>query len=69
MTKQSTPHGDEQLKSLLDTLERLRKERFPQLDAELVRELMRLHAAGQTADAEIARNVEQAVERSLSKEA
>jgi len=69
MTKQSTAHGEEQLKSLLEAVERLRKDKFSHLDAELVRELLRLHAAGQTANAEIARSVEQAVERRLTKEA
>jgi len=53
---------DDNLQSLMDTVEQLRRERFPLLDAILVRELLQLHAAGST-DAEIGRLAEQAVEQ------
>ncbi len=62
------PKADDQFQSLLDTVERLRHERFPHLDSGLVQELLRLHADGAAADAELARGVEQAVERMLTKE-
>lgn len=69
MPRQSSAHGDDQIKSLLETVERLRRDKFPHLDTDLVCELLQLHAAGQTADAALARAVEQAVERRLAKEA
>ncbi len=60
---------EDQFQSLLDTVERLRREKFAHLDARLVRELLRLHADGGAAETELARGVEQAVERHFSKEA
>ena len=56
---------DKQLQSLLETIERLRSERFPHLDTQLVEEILRLHADPASADAELARSVEQVVERHL----
>lgn len=67
MTGGNKPKGDDQFQSLLDTVERLRRDKFPHLGASLVRELLKLHAAGGAADGELARGVEQAVERHLSK--
>jgi hypothetical protein len=58
--------GDDQLQSLLETLELLRLERFADVEPELVRKLLRLHADGGAADAELARAVEQAVEAHLA---
>lgn len=68
MTNAAKQKSDDQFQSLLDTVERLRKEKFTHLDADLVRELLRLHADGSAADGELARGVEQAVERRLTKE-
>lgn len=59
--------SDDQFQSLLDTVERLRKEKFPQLDAALVREILRLHSDAGAIDAELTRGAEQAVERYLNK--
>jgi hypothetical protein len=56
-----TTHLDEQFQSLLATVDRLRRERFPQLDAELVREILRAHAGGE-ADLDVLRDVEKVVE-------
>ncbi|SAK75020.1 hypothetical protein AWB76_04842 [Caballeronia temeraria] len=57
--------GDDQFQSLLDTVERLRRDKFPTLDAKVVREILRLHADGGAGDSELTRGVEQAVERCL----
>lgn len=62
------PNNDEQLHALLATVERLRGERFPHLDAALVRELLLLHADPSFGRADLARGVEQAVERHLAEE-
>jgi hypothetical protein len=67
MNSTAKPKSDDQFQSLLDTVERLRQEKFQQLDAALVRELLRLHSDGAAADGELTRGVEQAVERHLSK--
>jgi hypothetical protein len=68
MTSADRPDSDDQFHSLLDTVERLRRDKFQQLDARLVRELLRLHSDGAAADGELARGVEQAVERHLLRE-
>ena len=67
MSRTPVAHSDSQFQSLLDTVEYLRKAKFPHLDATLVREILRLHASGGVPDPEIARAVEQAVERQLSR--
>jgi hypothetical protein len=65
----ATGHRNEgQLQSLLDAVERLRKEQFARLDPGLVRELLTLHADAAAGEAELARNVETAVEKHLSKD-
>lgn len=56
--------NDDNLQALIDTVEHVRQERFPHLDAALVRELLQLHAEG-SSDAEIGRLAEQAVEQVL----
>ncbi|WP_416050075.1 hypothetical protein [Cupriavidus basilensis] len=61
--------SDNQFQSLLDAVERLREEKFPQLDATLVRELLRLHSDVTAEDRDLARGVEQAVEHHIPKEA
>ncbi len=68
MSGNTKSDGNEQLQSLLATVEHLRMEKFPHLDAELVRALLRLHADGRTADADIARNAEQLAENRLRQE-
>lgn len=67
MSKTPAAHSDSQFQSLLDTVEQLRRAKFPHLDATLVREILRLHASGGVPDPDIARAVEQAVERQLSR--
>ncbi len=64
MSKQK-PEKEDQLHSLLEAVERLRKDCFPHLDGQLVKDILRLHADPGFADTELARNVEQAVERRL----
>ena len=66
MSKNTKQHIDDQFQSLLETVERIRSERFPRLDAELVRELLRVHADGTTADADLAREIERQVELRLA---
>lgn len=67
MTSTTKLNSDDQFQSLLDTVERLRRDKFPQIDAGLVREILRLHADSGAADGELARGAEQAVERHLAK--
>lgn len=67
MTSSAKLRSEDQFQSLLDAVERLRRDKFSHLDADLVRELLRLHADSVTADGELARGVEQAVERHLAK--
>ena len=67
-SKGSGVDADGSIRTLLETVERLRHDHFAHLDATLVRDILRLHIEGRTADAEIARSVEQAVERHLSGE-
>jgi len=59
---------DGQFDSLLDTIERLRSDKFSHLGAALVRDLLRLHADASAADAELTRGVEEIVERRLAEE-
>lgn len=68
MTSTSQSRGEDQFQSLLDTVDRLRRDRYPTLDASLVSELLRLHADSAAGDGELARSVEQMVERYLAKE-
>jgi len=64
----STGDTDGPISSLLETVERLRRDHYGHLDAQLVRDILRLHVEGSTADADIARSVEQAVESRLGGE-
>lgn len=59
--------GD-QITSLLDTVDQLRRERFPHLNAELVESLLRRHADPSAAESELVRSVELLVEKSLTEE-
>ncbi len=58
-------HVDDQFQTLLETVERLRNDKFSHLDSDLVRSILRLHADG-TADAEVLREVESEVEKLIA---
>ncbi|MNJ68255.1 hypothetical protein D3C81_2089690 [compost metagenome] len=64
----SNSNTEDQFQSLLDTVERLRCEHYPDLDEELVREILRLHAETGEINGETVRTVEQTVERHLARE-
>lgn len=51
--------------SLTDTMERIRAERFPHLDRELVREILRLHADQNATPQSLSRAVDEAVAQRL----
>lgn len=55
--------------SLADTVERIRAERFPHLDRELVREILRLHADQQAAPQALARSIDEAIAARLGEKA
>lgn len=55
-------HGE----ALAQTVERLRQERFPDIDADLVRAILRLHSDAAAAETEVGRSVEDLVERHLA---
>lgn len=67
MSKATAQKSPEHIQSLLNTVERLRRDKYPQLDPGMVRELLRLHADAGATDAELARAAEQEVERRLRK--
>lgn len=69
MTSNSKSSGADQLQSLLESVERLRRDKYPTLDANLVSEILRMHADSGAGDGEIARGVEQVVERFLAERA
>lgn len=66
MTNTEQPSNDEQFQLLLDTVERLRGERYSHIDAALVRDILRLHSDGGATDGELVRGAEQAVERHIA---
>lgn len=66
MTSVDTTDSNDQIKLLAETVERLRSQTYPHLDASLIRDLLLLHAGG-VDDADLSRSVEQLVERSLQK--
>jgi hypothetical protein len=57
--------SEDQFQTLLDTVERIRREKYPGLDADLVQTILRQHTASTGTDPEIPRLVEQAVEKFL----
>jgi hypothetical protein len=57
----------DQFQSLLDTVERIRREKFPTLDSGVVSEILRLHADMSAGDVDLARAVEQVVDQYLSR--
>lgn len=64
----ATHNHDDQFRSLLETVERLRTEHFSHLDRTLVRDILRFHAEASSDERELVRAIEQAVEKRLSKE-
>lgn len=44
--------------SLMDVIERIRNERFPNIDRELVRELLRIHAEPATSEVDLTRAID-----------
>jgi hypothetical protein len=59
-------HIDDQFQTLLETVERLRHTKFAHLDADLVRNILRLHADG-AADTDVVREVESEVEKLIAR--
>jgi len=59
---------NEQLKALVETVERLRLDQYPDLDGDLVRQLLEIHADIGAAEADYGRAVEQTIEQYLSDE-
>ena len=55
-------HGE----ALAQTVEQLRQERFPEIDADLVRAILRTHSDSASAETDIGRAVEDLVERYLA---
>lgn len=51
--------------SLTDTMERIRAEKFPHLDRELVREILRLHADQGAPEQTLSRAVDEAINSRL----
>jgi len=52
--------------ALFETVERIRVERFSHLDAELVRRVLQLHADPAASESDLARGLDQIIERHLS---
>lgn len=66
MTDMRSPKRADQFQSLLDSVERIRRENFPGLDSVVVAEILRLHADPGAGDVELARAVELIVDQYLS---
>jgi hypothetical protein len=54
--------------SLLDTLERIRADRFQHIDANIVRDVLRLHSDPAAAPGDLSRGLEQIIDRYFSVE-
>jgi uncharacterized protein (UPF0335 family) len=67
MTNERKSNEADQLQSLLDTIERLRRERFSGLDSKLVAEILRLHADSGATEVDLGRGVEQLVDQYLAR--
>jgi len=63
-----TANEESQFQALLDTVERLRNEKFSSLDPDLVKEILWLHANSTAEPADLSRCVELAVDRFLKME-
>ncbi len=57
----------EQFKALTETVEKIRRQRFADLDASVVDEILRIHADPAADEAEVGRAVEAAVEQVLAR--
>ncbi len=57
-SKKQTAPSDE---SLMDVVERIRSDRFPNIDRELVRELLRIHAEPATSKLELTRAIDELI--------
>ena len=68
MSKDMTPNEESQFQALLETVERLRSERFSSLDAALVKEILWVHSNSAAETADLSRGVEMAVDRFLDLE-
>lgn len=63
-----TANEESQFQALLETVERLRSERFSSLDATLVKEILWVHSNNAAEAADLSRGVETAVDRFLNVE-
>jgi hypothetical protein len=61
------PHLDERLAALLETVEGLRAQKFADLDSNLVKAILALHADAAADDVELARKTEKIVEEYLAR--
>ena len=67
MTDKQKSNDEDQLQSLLDTVERLRRERFSGLDSNLVAGILRLHADSGATEVDLGRGLEQLVDQYLAR--
>jgi hypothetical protein len=68
MSKNMTANEESQFQALLETVERLRSEKFSSLDAALVKEILWVHSNNAAEAADLSRGVEMAVDRFLNAE-
>ncbi|WP_273163380.1 hypothetical protein [Massilia timonae] len=68
MNKIMAANEESQFTSLLETVERLRSEKFSSLDPELVKEILWLHSNNAAETADLSRGVEMTVDRFLNVE-
>jgi|GraSoiStandDraft_57_1057295.scaffolds.fasta_scaffold1263912_1 hypothetical protein len=59
----TTNTKQDQIQTLLDTVERLRTAKYPELNATLVRDILLLHADAAATDNELSRAVEELAEQ------
>ncbi len=65
MAHDAAKKSKDQIQSLLDTVETLRRAKYPNLPQALVADILRMHADGRTSDVDIARSASQAAEQLL----
>jgi hypothetical protein len=58
----------DQLGALIDSVEKLRRERFPHLDSDMIRQILELHRNPEVLVSDIKRQVELVVEGYLGKD-
>lgn len=66
MSKNMTANEESQFQALLETVERLRIEKFSSLDPALVKEILWVHSNSAAETADLSRGVEMAVDRFLN---